>query len=122
MQYPLAEVFKQVCDANAPVQVFYTHNGIVEMQIYDLFTFQQSDEPLALKSFDAVADTIAYKYNMLLTDEKYEVKSAELFFRPVEGDQESFEMIPAWEVTVREVSTERTLHMYVNALTAEEML
>lgn len=122
VQYPLAEVFKQVCDANAPVQVFYTHNGIVEMQIYDLFTFQQSDEPLALKSFDTVADTIAYKYNMLLTDEKYEVKSAELFFRPVEGDQESFEMIPAWEVTVREVSTGRTLHMYVNALTAEEML
>lgn len=122
VQYPLAEVFRQVCDANAPVQALYTHNGIVYMDIYDLFTFQQSDEPLALKSFDEVADTIAYKFNMILTEDKYEVKRAELFFRPVEGDQESFEMIPAWEVTIREASTERTLYMYVNALTAEEML
>ena len=122
VQYPLAEVFKQVCDANAPVQILYTHNGIVYMDIYDLFTFQQSDKPLSLKSFDEVADTIAHKFNMILTEDKYEVKSAELFFRPVEGDKESFEMIPAWEITIREVSTERTLHMYVNALTAEEML
>ena len=60
VQYPLAEVFSQVCDANAPVQVFYTRNGIVEMQIYDLFTFHQTDEPLVLKSFDEVADTVAY--------------------------------------------------------------
>lgn len=122
VQYPLAEVFRQVCDANAPVQALYTHNGIVDLEIYDLFTFQQSDEPLVLKSFDEVADTIAYKYNMILNDDQYEVKSAELFFRPVEGDKESFEMIPAWEVTIREVSTDRTLYMYVNALTAEEML
>lgn len=75
-----------------------------------------------LKDFEEIADAIANKYNMILADSKYEVTEAELFWRPMESGEESFEMIPAWEITVLEVSSGRTLHMYVNAVTAEEIL
>lgn len=123
VQYPVGKVFIQVCDANAPVQVLYTNNGIEEMNIYELFTFEQSKKLLKLKGFDEIADAIAYKYNMLLTDDKYEVVSAELFWRPVEiENKREYDMIPAWEIKIYETSTEKTIYMYVNALTAEEML
>lgn len=122
VQYPLAGIFKEVCDANAPVQVLYTQNGIGRLDIYELFTFRQSNELLVLKNFEEIADTIADKYNMILTDYKYEVTKAELFWRPVETENQSYEMVPAWEITIHETATEKILHMYINALTAEEML
>lgn len=122
VQFPIAEVFREVCDANAPVQALYTKYGLERLDIYELFTFKQSKEPLLLKDFEEIADMIANKYNMILSDSKYEITEAELFWRPMETENEVYEMIPAWEVTILEVSTERTLHMYVNAVTAEEIL
>lgn len=122
VQYPIADVFKEVCDANAPVQALYTKNGLEMLSVRNIFTFKQTKEPLLLKDFEEIADAIANKYNMILADSKYEVTEAELFWRPMESGEESFEMIPAWEITVLEVSSGRTLHMYVNAVTAEEIL
>lgn len=122
VQYPIAGIFQEICDANAPVQVLYTKDGIVRLDIYEIFTFEQSDEVLDLRSFEEIADFIADKYNMILSDNKYEVFKAELFWKPVESEDQIYEMIPVWEISIMEKSSEKIMKMYVNALTAEEIL
>ena len=122
VQYPVADAFFKISDANAPIQIFYTKNGIEHLDISNIFTFEESDEQLYLKSFDEIAAAIAKKYNMLLTESEYEVTKAELFWRPVETEEEYYEMLPAWEVTVLEKAAQRTFEMYINAVTAEEIV
>lgn len=122
VQYPNADVYQKICDANAPIQVIFTKNGIEMFESGKIFTFKQGNELILLTNFENIADSIATKYNMLLTDSTYKVIKAELFWRPVKTESEIYEMIPTWEITVVETSSDSVSYMYINAVTAEEMI
>ena len=122
VQYPLADVFCEISNANAPIQVFYTEDGIQMMDIEKVFSFKQTEEKIELKNFDDIADVVASKYSMLLTDSQYEIVKAELFWRPIQVNQRSYNMVPAWEITIIEKPSLVETKMYINASTAEEIV
>ena len=122
VQYPLADVYCKITDANAPIQVLYTENGIEMLDICEIFTFSQSDQKLNLVSFDEIAMTVADKYSMILSDAEYEVTRAELFFRPIKNEKDTYEVVPAWEISIVDKKTNTYSWMYINAATNEEIV
>lgn len=119
------ESFRELSDENAPIQVMYSKNGIVSLSVEKVFDFQDG-EPVSLCNFEKVAETVAEKYNMLLSDVEYEVTKAELYYVVdiTEGKGEYF-VTPGWIIEIVERlpdgSSNGTLQMEVNAVTGEEI-
>lgn len=119
------ENFRKLSDENAPIQVLYSKNGIISLDIEKVFNFQDG-ESVSLCDFEKVAETVAEKYNMLLSDVEYEVTKAELYYVVdiTEGKGEYF-VTPGWIIEIVERlpdgSSNGTLQMEVNAVTGEEI-
>lgn len=120
--YPLADYFTKIEDANAPIQAIYSSQGIQFLDVDRVFELEQTDTPITLLEFDRIAETVALKYNMLLTDTTYTVESGRLFWRPVLQNDSDYDLIPAWEITIADEKGGGTSKMYVNAVTAGELL
>lgn len=121
VQYPAGGVFSKISDANAPIIVLISQNGIERVDSAEIFDFEQGDEILDLLKFEDIASNIAEKYNMLLTDSKYIVEEAVLYWRPSENEDFTFDLIPVWEVSVKDVKLDKSICIYINALTGKEI-
>ena len=121
VQYPSEATGTRVADYNAPINVLVTQNGVVGLDSHELFDFEQGENVLQLLAFEDIATSIATEYNRFLPNSQYIVKSAMLYLRPEEQEDYSFELIPTWEVTIEETSSERTHCIYINALNGEEL-
>ena len=121
VQYPAGGVFPKISDANAPIIVLISQNGIERVDSAEIFDFEQGNEILDLLKFEDIASNIAEKYNMLLTDSKYIVEEAVLYWRPSEKEDLTFDLIPVWEVSVKDVKLDKSICIYMNALTGKEI-
>lgn len=122
VHYPYADVFTGLYDANAPIQVIYSAQGIQLLDVDRIFKFNITDQPIQLAEFEQIADAVGLKYGMLLVDTNYVVKKAQLFWRPMLIEGNSYELLPAWEITIVDKVEGKESQMYVNAITAEEIL
>jgi len=120
--YPYADCFTKIEDANAPIQVLYSSQGIQLLDVDRVFNFEQNDTKIELLDFDKIAETIAFKYNMLLTETTYTVESARLFWRPIPETDSDYDMVPAWDITIVDDKEGGISKMYVDAVTAKEIL
>lgn len=98
-----ASFSNEISEVWMPIQILYTKDGIEKLQILYHFNFENGTEKLKLRPFEEIADTLEKKYSKLLTDNKYIVTKAELFFW-VDVNQEDikFEMKPVWNFTLKE--------------------
>jgi len=122
VQYPDGDVFYEYCDGNAPITAIEREDGYVQLMIGNTFDFEICGEYLTLKDFSEIANTIAFKYGQLLTDAKYTVESAKLYYRPTPIDGlEEYDMVPIWQCDITDDTSGTTSIMYINAITGEEV-
>lgn len=93
----------EISDVWMPIQVLYTKDRIEKLQILYHFDFEKGAEKFKLKPFEEITEALKEKYSKVLTDNKYDVTKAELFFW-VDVNQEDikFQMKPVWNFTLRE--------------------
>lgn len=75
-------VFPDNCDMNAPLRVLWSRRGLEALETDYYFLFEADEEPLYLIEFEKVADTVAQKYNEVITEAQYTVTDAALYQRP----------------------------------------
>lgn len=126
--HPYSDLFKNPIEENAPIKVLYSKNGIESLEIERLYDFTESeDETIELMSFDKVAETVAYKYNQLLTGAKYVITDATLYYMTENVGDGTYQMFPVWIFNVEETiesngeTTSSSLLVFVNAQTGEEI-
>ncbi len=114
----------EVIDTWAPIQILYTRNGIEKLQVLYAFQFRMETKKINLKSFESIATAVEKEYSMILTDNRYVAKRAELYYWvDVNQDEHELKMIPVWVVTIREYDKAKEnyveIQKIVNAETAE---
>ncbi len=104
---------------NAVVQAIITAEGIQELYIQYLYNLQGTGEQAILKSFEKIADTVAFKLGQSLTGEQYKVTEATLMEMVRHSQNQNYEALPIWYVEAE--SELGTTVVLVNAETAEEI-
>ncbi len=126
--YKYADVDEKINDYNAPVQVLYSESGIEMLNVNRLFDFSDTGTEANLLNLDKIAESIAKKYNNILTDAEYSVSKLELHYICIRKDEDSYVLRPAWLVTVNEsleAEGEKysyTMQLLIDAETAKEIV
>lgn len=110
---------KYVNADNAAVQAIITADGIQRLDIHYLYRLSGTGEPADLKSFEEIADTVAFKLNQSLSGEQYQVSEASLMEMVRHSQDQNYEAFPIWYVEA--ASETGTTVVLVNAETAEEI-
>lgn len=71
-------------------------NGIEALEVSDLYDFQSGDKTISFTDFDSCAQTVANKYGEILSDTKYIVDRAKLYFVPQLKSDDNYDLVPAW--------------------------
>ncbi len=86
-----------------PFQFLNTQEGLEMAKVMYCFQFEQGKEKIKLLSFDEIAKSLELEYEMILTDNKYDVVRAELYFWvDVNQEDAEYKMEPVWIFTIRE--------------------
>lgn len=122
-----ADIFKEAIDENAPLQIIYSQSGIEYLNIEKLFQFSDDTKAVALADFGQIAQTVADKYNMLLSESTYKVENATLYYMvDVVGVKAPYHVSPVWIMDVEEQdqsgSSIKQEQMVIDGVTAKEVL
>lgn len=86
-----------------PFQFLNTQEGMEMAKVIYCFRFEQKKEKIKLLSFDEIAKSLEQEYEMILTDNKYDVVGAELYFWvDVNQEDAEYKMEPVWVFTIHE--------------------
>lgn len=121
-------IFKDPIAENMPVKVVYSKNGIENIELEAVYEFEEiKDSEITLKPFEEIAETVAYKYNQLLTNAEYTVTDATLYYMTENEGGDTYRMLPVWILNIEEkaeVDGEKiigSLLVFVDAQTGEEI-
>ena len=96
-------LYEGMNDERMPVQILNTSKGVEKLNASYYFEFEQKKEKIKLLSFDKIAEALENEYSMILTDNKYNVIGAELYFWvDVNQEESEYKMEPVWIFTIRE--------------------
>lgn len=117
------KTFEQYEDANAPIQVVFTKNGIVKCDSELIFDIMDEKECDKLIKFENVIKIAAEKYNRILNDTKYIYNNAALYYMvDVHSGKEKFPVFPAWVLEGYEADNETNqIRIIINAITGDEV-
>ena len=119
------EIFSDVVDANTPVQAFVSADGIEYLQIEKIFDVSEEKTGVQLLPIDAIAETVADKYNQILGDSTYEIAEAELcYYVDLSSGMGVYDVKPVWIVKGVEKAgqNEHYIQVIVDAQTAKEII
>lgn len=91
--HPNVGAFGCIEVANAPIQVFYSKNGIEKLEIDKAFTFEQQQDSVTLKDLSEINQVLTDEFNDILTEENYKVVEGKLVWKTATFGTE---MQPAW--------------------------
>ena len=91
--HPNGGVFGCIEAVNAPIQVYYSKNGIERLEIEKAFTFEQQQDSIALKDLSEINQVLTDEFNDILTEETYKVMIGKLVWKTATVGTE---MQPAW--------------------------
>lgn len=121
--YKYADVYADINEYNAPVQLLYSSSGIEFLNIDKIFDFSDSKEEIALADMDKVSACIAKKCNNILNKAKYSVSKLELHYICIKESETEYTVCPAWVATMSEIGeTAHSFQMIIDAQTAEEII
>ena len=116
-----SHTFADYSPSNACIQGILATSGWVKLQtvsIYDLSW--ENEKETNLKPFEEIAKTVEEKYEMLLTDSRYEINRACFAIEVSLNASQKYEAIPIWYFEVVENDT-NLRYVWVNAVTGEEI-
>ena len=120
-----AELFVEESDANTPVQVLVSAEGIEDLSIEKIFAFENAEEVEKLVSFEEIAQTAADKFNMILGNGTYTFTSAELYYYvDLSKGNGTYSVYPCWILKGTQNTNEGTgnIQVIVDAQTGEEII
>lgn len=105
---------------NVPIEAYYTEEGWQEVYIegYRLYTFDITEEPISLKEFQDIAETVYTYYSSLISDDTYEIYRATLYNYVTEDGT----VTPVWIFKTYETFPDgefRCDQLDINAVTGE---
>ena len=119
--HPYGNVFAKLSEENAPIQVYYSKNGIERIVIEKVFTFTQGEKTINLQPFDTILETVAGRYNDIITDATYQVKEGGLYYKTATFGKE---MMPVWVFQIEEHTEDGevyAINLVVDAQTGKEI-
>lgn len=120
-----ANRFIEEDDANTPVQVIVSAEGIEYLSIEKIFTFEHAEQVEKLVSFEEIAQVASDKFNMILGDGSYTFTSAELYYYvDLSEGNGTYSVYPCWILKGTQNANERTnnIQVIVDAQTGEEII
>ena len=103
-------------ESSAPIIIYYTKDGIVQMNVKQIFEYTRSDTKTNFLSFDRIMDSVITHFDNLLTNSKYNISNVKLCCDS-EGDRN---IVPVWAFWVTEKTedgNEISYELRVNAST-----
>jgi hypothetical protein len=119
------EIFSDVADVNAPVQAFISKDGIEYLNIEKVFEIADEGMAVSLVPMEAIAETVANKYNQILGSSTYEMTEAELcYYVDLSSGTGVYDVKPVWIVKGIEKSeqNEQGIQVIIDAQTAKEII
>lgn len=111
--------FVRMEEGNAPIQIYYSKNGIERMDIEKGFRITQEEEILTLLDFEEIAQAAVKELNNREKTSSYQLSSAQMcFMTPALGD----EMTPVWVFQAEEKTVDGENYpvtVVINAQTGE---
>lgn len=95
--------FVRMEEGNAPIQVFYSKNGIERLDIEKVYKYTQQEEALTLLDFEEITKSVAKELKNRNATSSYRVTSAELCLKTPDFGSE---MTPVWIFQSEETTTE----------------
>lgn len=120
-------VYNPLYRENAPIQMIYSKDGMIDFECNRMFRFQVKNEYYEqLVDFEDVAELIKDRYIDILGDSTYEIDRGGLFYYAKgDGSGVNYEMVPAWVFQVKEYDKYKTEEVQsvilIDAVTGEEM-
>lgn len=105
---------------NAPIQAIYSTRGIEQLNISDIYAFENGETQASLKPFEDIAAVVEEKFENILNDAEYEVTRAKFYERVYLDEGQKYKADPIWyfEVVENNISKSVTL---INAETGKEI-
>lgn len=105
-----------------PVAGLVSANGIAELHINNLYSFEKKDDLYKLTDFDSCAETIANKYGEILSETQYRVERAKLYFVPMLNEKGGYDVKLAWlfEVDLQNGNSDKE-YVIIDAENGEEI-
>lgn len=105
-----------------PVAGLVSANGIAELHINNLYSFEKKDDLYKLTDFDSCAETIANKYGEILSETQYRVERAKLYFVPLLNEKGGYDVKLAWlfEVDLQNGNSDKE-YVIIDAENGEEI-
>lgn len=119
------EIFSDVSDVNAPIQAFISKDGIEYLNIEKVFEIADEGMAVSLVPMEAIAETVANKYNQILGSSTYEMTEAELcYYVDLSSGTGVYDVKPVWIVKGIEKSeqNEQGIQVIIDAQTAKEII
>lgn len=107
--------------ANLPLQALVSTRGLESIHLhYWAYQYQNTDEIMKFCPFEKIAQTAAYKYNMLITQHTFIINNATLFQRIWLDETQQLCAHPMWRLTGVDEEG-HTLLTLVDAISGEEI-
>jgi len=103
---PVSEAFLSFEDMNAQIQVLFSGRGIEMLQVVGVMDWDKNFEEVQLADFETILEDLYHKYNMIISDAEYTVKSAELVYMAAEEKKRDFSLKPVWIIKMKTEYTE----------------
>lgn len=108
--------FVRLEEGNAPIQVYYSKNGIERLDIEKVYRFTQEGETLTLLDFEEITQSAAKELENRNATSSYRVTSAELCLKTPDFGSE---MTPVWVFQAEETTAEGTVYPVTVVINAQ---
>lgn len=108
--------FVRMEEGNAPIQVYYSKNGMERLDIEKVYRFTKEEETLTLLDFEEITKSVAKELENRNATSSYRVISAELCLKTPDFGSE---MTPVWVFQSEEITTEGTVYPVTVVINAQ---
>lgn len=123
--YPYVNTFVEEEIENYPINCLIDKDGIISLNIDQIFTFSDAVAVEEIASFDDVFDSVSAKYNDILGDSSYAFDSAELtYYVDLSSQDGEYKVYPIWIIKGNEIAngTYSPIQVCVDVQTGNEVI
>lgn len=122
-------------EADMPLQIYQTKNGMQYVYMEGIFSFEKQKEEQKLASWEKISESLQERFSDLKMESRFVVKRCELYEFPLWVEKQEYQMRPVWICTVEEQFSDiesgssqgseegdvQNIYIPIDAQTGEEM-
>lgn len=108
LYYVYGDAIKDLEVCYTGVEVIYSKEGIQRLDIDKLFEINDSNEkkPVSLLNLDELTKTIEKQYEMIISDNIFEINKMELYMMAQKNTKNSYDIFPVWILFMEQIHTD----------------